>query len=176
MLDSKPQMIPGGGLDNNPASFANVARGVSKKMTQRTNVVVGSAASSQLSGSSNSLMGGPDYATVASRGGASFPQESPPSLVQHNEYETALTAALDVLHCNDDDGPFQLGNSQLMGSTDVLQPSMSGESLSGHGILVSGSPHEGGSMPSSPHMQQQQQQQQQGGSRRLPVFSNLVEK
>ncbi|KAI8111711.1 hypothetical protein M9435_004210 [Picochlorum sp. BPE23] len=184
MLDSKPQMIPGGGLDNNPASFANVARGASKKMAQRAHPV-GSAASSQLSGSSNSLMGGPDYATVASRGGASFPQESPPSLVQHNEYETALTAALDVLHCNDDEGPFQLGNQQLMGSTDALQPSFSGDSISGHGSLptgilprstslVSGSPNEAGSMPTSPHTHPQQASAQ--GARRLPVFSNLVEK
>lgn len=168
LLDSKPHMIPGGSLDNNPASFANVTRGLSKV----THTAVGSAASSQLSGSSNSLLGGPDYATVASRGGGTFPHESPPTFVEHNEYETALTAALDVLHCNDEeeeeDAP---GHQQLaMGSTDALHPSLSGDSILPRTTsIVSGSPNEAGSIPSSPHMHAQ-------GGRRLPVFSNLMEK
>lgn len=167
------------GVDSNPASFANVARGVAKVNRNMAGHVAVSESKNRPQRNANastSLVQGvnlgmsptsklPDYATVAAKD--SF-QNNPKDDKQPLEYEAALTAALDVLHCQDDPlfPEADASSKNFMGADVSLNDfgSLSGESQADmlnmlDGNLMIGttsktggeSPIAGGSLPSSPH-------------------------
>lgn len=188
------------GIDTNPASFANVARGVAKVNRSATGhsargiIPESNNNNHQMNGSaSNSFVAGvtlgmsptsklPDYVTVASGGAKdsfqnNIPKQNTSEKHVRAEYETALTAAMDVLHCQDDplfpehQEDSSIHSQRFMGADTVLNHfsvgSFPGDShmpadsmLNLDSNLMIGttsrpggeSPIAGGSLPTSPHM------------------------
>ena len=196
MMKDAPRL---GTVDSNPASFANVARGVAKvnrgasghsaqgirapKSVQNTSSN-GQSMSHLVTGVELGMPAAPmpgSYVTVAAgrseANAANVDKKSNIHLVEKHpvEYETALTAALDVLHCNDDPlftevedgqihshnflgndlGEFSVGSfsadnampSEMINLSNSIIPGENNSAPSGPGS-PSGAI---GSMPSSPH-------------------------
>lgn len=175
-LEPNGQHFPGMsiGMDSNPASFANVARGAAKPNRNMMGVLPENAGHQMNGSASSSFVQGmnlgvsptsklPDYATVAAKDSLQNNKDE-----KHLEYETALTAALDVLHCQDDPlyPETDASSTSLMGKDVVLNDfgSFPGEShidmlnmVDGNLMIGTGrpggeSPIAGGSLPASPHV------------------------
>lgn len=178
-------------MDSNPASFANVARGIGKSNRNVMGMMPKTNSAHQMNGSaSSSFVQGmnlgvsptsklPDYATVAAKNSFRNSKDE-----KHLEYETALTAALDVLHCQDDPlyPETDTSSTSLMGKDVVLNGfgSFPGESqmnmlnmtdgnlMIGTGRPGGESPIAGGSLPASPHFMGDM------GGQQTPLSSSLT--
>ena len=196
MMKDAPRL---GAVDSNPASFANVARGVAKvnrgasghsaQGLRVPNSVPNTSSNGQpmshlVTGVDLGMASAPmpgSYVTVAAgrseSNGANVVKKSNVHLSEKHpvEYETALTAAFDVLHCNDDPlftkaedapihshnflgndlaefsvGSFSTGNATPSETINLPNSIISGENNSAPS--GPGSPSCAiGSMPSSPH-------------------------
>ena len=225
-------------VKNNPASFANVARGAVKvgggMVPKDAAVATGAPQSSYNSASiptgglldtgnanSTNSLAGIDIgvaefrvanASSLSTSGETYGHEDNGMMKHPAEYETALTAALDVLHFSEDhiNSHEEASHSQAGGligsvSSSDLPPLPHGADLQNNltaSIAASSASHLGStpvspsmagtSLSSSPHFPPVLQQKDSmvgmasnslggnssaaSGGRRLPVFSNLVEK
>eukprot|EP00890_Picochlorum_soloecismus_P005636 jgi/Picsp_1/6073/NSC_03427-R1_protein len=234
-----PPSVVNSSVKNNPASFANVARGAVKVgggMVPKDAAVATSAPQSSYNSTlmstgsllntgnanSNNSLSGIDIgvaefrvgnASSLSTSGATYQQAEDDGMMKHPaEYETALTAALDVLHFGEDHiksqeeaAHFQTGGLVGSVSSSDLPPPTHGADLQNSlsaSIAASSASHLGStpvsptrtgpSLSSSPHFPPVLPQKDStlgttsnslgsnsnatSGGRRLPVFSNLVEK
>ena len=193
-IEPNGQHMPGMpiGVDSNPASFANVARGAAKaNRNMMMGIVPESTSRPHMNGSaSSSIVQGvslgvsptsklPDYATVVAKD--SFRNKT---IEKNVEYETALTAALDVLQCQDDPlfPEAETSSQSLMGTDDVLNGfgSFPGDSqmdmlnIVNSNLMVGtsrpggDSPVTGGSLPASPHFMGD------AGGQQTPLSSSLT--
>lgn len=225
-------------VKNNPASFANVARGAVKvgggmvpkdaggatgaaqTSYNSASMPTGSLLNAGTANSTNSLAGidigvtefRVGNASSLSTSGGAYEQEDDGMMKHPAEYETALTAALDVLHFSEDhinsqeEAAHRYQTGGLVGSVsssdlppvthgadlqNSLTASIAASSASQLGSTPVSPTMTGVSLSSSPHFPQVLPQKDSTigmvsnslgsnsnatGGRRLPVFSNLVEK